>query len=210
MEALHIGDVDEDPIVQRLKYYITHGSRRDLSTALGKLTALRILDITMYTDCTIADHLYYDTARTLGPAKVLNLAQLPNLQHITVPMYIFVHSGPLYVGEKAAIPREVLPQALRTLELVITHECEDTYEEDACGWDIMDAALGFLESFIDELSCFPHLQSVACSFDYGNWGPPLPSTLTLGQVNDRHESSISSRLRAISASFSKQNVEFSL
>ncbi|KAK7699401.1 hypothetical protein SLS64_011697 [Diaporthe eres] len=188
------------------QYYVR---RRDLSTSLGKLTALRTLKLDIYPDDLILSDQYNDVTASLGPGNVLNLAQLPILQHLEVPLYMFAHIGRLAVGGTAAVPQKALPRSLKSLVLLARLSCEENsfHEKEVC-WDSVDAALIFLESLRDDLPCFPHLESVAYWFESASCGNPFSSAVQGGQDDKAAEDSTLSRLQAIQASFSRHDVQF--
>lgn len=193
-----------------LNAYIAHGRRGALSTKIGILTALRTLKIHLYPN-PLTNDLYNDVTASLGPGNVLNLAQLPILEHVEVPLYMFAHVGRLGLGGTTAVPQKALPRSLKSLVLLAQLTCGDRLEslhkEDVC-WDSVDAANSFLESVGDEVPCFPHLESVAYSFRTTSCGNPFSSAFQGSQDDEAAEDSTLSRLQAIHASFSRQNVQF--
>lgn len=190
------------------QYYVGGDNRRDLSTSLGKLTALRTLKLDIYPDDLILSDQYNDVTASLGPGNVLNLAQLPILQHLEVPLYMFAHIGRLAVGGTAAVPQKALPRSLKSLVLLAQLSCEEDslHEKEVC-WDSVDAALIFLESLRDDLPCFPHLESVAYCFRSSSCGNPFSSAVQGSQDDKEAEDSTLSRLQAIHSSFSRQDVQ---
>lgn len=211
LEVLSVGRRLPGSAPGRACNYIDRGSRRDLSTTFGRLTALRSLEIEIYLDPAITDDLYNVVTASLGPGNVLSLAQLPNLQRLGVPLFMFAHMSTPALGGTIANPREVLPRSLKTLVLLTQQECgwPDIHVEEPC-WDSLATALKFFESLGNDLPYLPHLESVAyCSSEY-SCGHPLASAVSGGQDNEKPENSTTSRLQAIRASFSKQNVQFLL
>lgn len=211
LEVLSVGRRLRGSAPGRARNYVGRGSRRDLSTTFGRLTALRSLEIKIYPDPAITSNLYNLVTASLGPGNVLSLAQLPNLQRLGVPSYVFAHMSRPALGGTIAIPRDVLPQSLKTLVLLTQRDCgwPGLHVEEQC-WDSLATALKFLESLGNDLPYLPHLESVAyCSMEY-SCGHPLASAVSGGQDNEKPENSTTSRLQAVRASFSKQNVQFLL
>ncbi|KAH8777782.1 hypothetical protein F5883DRAFT_613987 [Diaporthe sp. PMI_573] len=193
----------------RLEHYIARGSRRDLSTTLGKMTALRILETDMYPNPDITSRLYGDITASLGPGNVLSLARLPNLEQIQIPLYMFAHVGPPPFGAVAAIPREVLPRSLKSMTLLAHCKCGLTYERQPC-WDSTTSLLEFLESLRDDLVWFPELETVTYCFGSRSCGHPYWRSLTYSPGEDEDEDFIHSRLQAIQDAFWKHKVQFRL
>lgn len=209
LEVLSVGRRLSSSALVRAYNYIDRGSRRDLSTTFGRLTALRSLEIEIEPYPTITSDLYNVITASLGPGNVLSLAQLPNLQRLGVPLYMFAHMSRPALGGTLAVPREVLPQSLKILVLLTQHDCgwPDIHVEEPC-WDSLATALKFLESLGNDLPYLPHLESVAYCFSEYTCGNPLAFAFSGGQDNETPEDSTTSRLQAVRASFSKQNVEF--
>lgn len=201
---------------------MTRGDGGDLSTALGKLTALQKLKIDIYPGGAFSTSVYNYLTGLLGPGKVLSLAQLPFLRQVEVPLFMFAHVGPLGFGGTTAVPHDVLPQALRYLVLLAHQECSEP--DGQAGWDSMVAALEFLESLGRDLSSFRQLKKVAYCFRRNSCANPMWVAATERQVNEGPkvspegaaeggpegpiQVSTRSRIQAIHASFAKQNVEF--
>lgn len=190
----------------RMQKRIAGGSRRELSTSLGKMTALQTLNIDIF----VASGFYNDSTPPLGSGNVLSLVQLLNLQHLEVPLSMFADVGTPAPGETTAVPREVLPQSLKTLVLLKPRECTSSggHSEGIC-WDAMNGALKFIDSIRDDLTCFPHLETLAYRFVRNSCGGLFLSAPTVSQ-DDESADSLRSRLQVIKASFSKQNIQFLL
>lgn len=202
----------------RLAAYITRGSRRgELSTRLGRLTALRTLKLNFYPNFPINNDFYNDIIESLGPGSVLSLAQLPILQHLEVSLYMFAHTAQLDLDGTitVAVPHKTLPRSLKSLVLLAQLGCEEGPwipvhgKSEAC-WDSADAALKFLESFVHDLPCFPNLESVAYCFRTLSCGNPFSSAVQGSQEDEAAEDSVLPRLQAIHASFTRHNVQFLL
>lgn len=188
---------------ERLKSYLERGSRRELSTSLGKLTALKTLKIDLYPKKgTMTNDLYNDIAASLGPGKVLSVAQLPNLHKVEVPLCMFARTGLSGLEGISAIPGEVLPRSLKTL--VLLDSCSTV---DICLKGMVND-LEYLESFGDDLSRLPHLESVAYCPCYRI--SELLTTVRRSDDDETYEKSILYRLPLIRTLFSKQNVQFLL
>lgn len=182
---------------------VSHANRQELSTILRKLPALRTLRLNLYPSVGIQSSLHSEITASLGPYSVLDLSELPNLQHLEVPFYMFAHMGGPAPESAIAIPRAVLPHSLDTLVLLAQHDyglgsCYQSGEEDC--WDSIDAALQFLESLSDDLYYLPLLRTVAYRFDRHGCGDPFLAAYERGE-----DLCVSSRLRAIHKSFSNQN-----
>lgn len=192
---------------------LEHKIRRDLSTTLAEMESLRTFKIDIYfPDASIIHNPHDDTTTSLGPGNVLNLAQLPNLQHVEVPLYMFAHRAQSALGVTTAVPQKALPRSLKSLVLLARLSCRarGSHVQAEC-LDSVTAALEFLEAFGVDLPSFPHLERVTYSFDYRSCGSLFSwSAFRRGHDNEEAEFSTRSRLEDISASFSKQNVEFLL
>lgn len=195
-----------------MKNHVTGGSPRALSTSLGKMTALRTLKIDVRPELNVNTGLNNNITAPLDSGNVFSLAQLPNLEQLEVSLCLFGHTGGPALGGTMAIPREVLPQTLKTLVLLTNCDwelCGGIGKDGPC-WGSMAAALQFLESLGDDLPCFPHLENLAYRFERDSCGDPFRSDSMRRQGDEAAEDSLCSRLQVISASFLNQNVHFLL
>lgn len=185
------------------------------SIVLKKKIALRKLKIDIcYPEEALSTRLYDRVAGSLGPDKVLNLAQLPFLRHVEVPLFMFAHTRPSGLGRNTAVPHDVLPQALGNLVLLAHNECAHP-DGEAC-WDSMAAALEFLESLGRVLTNFDQLKTVAYCFRTDSCANPMRIAATESQDSpppgasseDSPGYSTRSRLQAINETFAEQNVKF--
>lgn len=150
----------------------------------------------------MTNDLYNDIAASLGPGKVLSVAQLPNLHKVEVPLCMFARTGLSGLEGISAIPGEVLPRSLKTL--VLLDSCSTV---DICLKGMVND-LEYLESFGDDLSRLPHLESVAYCPCYRI--SELLTTVRRSDDDETYEKSILYRLPLIRTLFSKQNVQFLL
>lgn len=88
----------------KIERYAERGSRRVLSTALGKMKSLRKLKIVIYPIPNITTNLYNDIAASLGPGNVLDLARMPDLQHLEVPCTCFLTRASYLLVELQRFP----------------------------------------------------------------------------------------------------------
>lgn len=209
-----------DPQSTRLRFSVAAGGARGrgLSIAFENMTALRELHIDIYAYVPFEHHFYDYITTSLGPGpeKVLNLAQLPYLEKVEVPLLMFAHMGPSGFDGITAVPREVLPQPLRYLALLAHHECP--YRDGTACWDSMERALEFLESLGRDLSNFEQLRIVKYCYCENSCANPIRIAARESQDDQPHaespedspKASTRSRLQAIHASFAEQNVEFSV
>lgn len=205
----------------RLGTYPGRGSRGELSRRLGKLTALRTLKLHFYPNDSINNDFYKDITESLGPGRVLSLAQLPILQHLEISLYMFAHSGQLILDGTVttAVPHRILPRSLKSLVLLAQLSCEEgpwipVHGKNEVCWDSGEAAVFFLESFAHDLPCFPNLESVAYCFRTLSCGNPFvnpfSSAVPGNQEYEAFEDYVLPRLQAIHASFLRHNVQFLL
>lgn len=202
-------EVDGFSDTDRLKSFLERGSRRELSTSLGKLTAIRTLKIDLLPHGYITNDLYNDMAASLGPSKVLSVAHLPDLQKLEVPLYMFTRRALPGLEGTTAIPREVLPRSLKTLVLLNSCKTILTHQEGIC-LERMADALEYLESFGDDFPCLPHLESVAYCPCPSISRSQFSTTVRWNKDDEAYENSILHRLQLVRTLFSRHNIQFLL
>lgn len=203
----------------RLSHYTSNGSMRDLSSSLGKISALQTLKVSIYPHANVTGFEYARTIGQLGPGSVLGLAQLPNLQHLEVPLYMLARTNVSWLppGEATAVPREVLPKSLKSLVLLAHRKClcwswgpDSRDGQQRICWDSRTAACNFLESLGHDLACFPELETVGYCFITKSCAKAFPPMSAVNGDDQAAKDFIGSRLRVICASYLERNVQFCL
>lgn len=186
------------------------GMHRELSTALGGMTALRTLRINSSPRAELSINFcrYMVGKSPDAPARVISLANLPNLRHLEVSSFIVAEMGPSGFNGSTVVPHEILPQALETLILLGQRKC--SHPQGRACWDSITVTLGFLETLGSNLSRFDKLKTVGYSFDPSSCGNPTLAAAPWNQGDEAPEDSTRWRLLSIDECYSESKVEFFL